>query len=153
MTETTTCTFKATEIDGDLEHMVEALAAMRVEVECRVSGSGRSAELAVTVPENVYDAKVSRTRNAGRPRSSIQPPADSPFTVNSSCQDFVAWLDEGHAVEEAMRALGITSRATYYRRIKIIREKAAWAAKVNPSRRAKGLPAARPTLGSTSDRN
>ena len=154
MSEKKTCTFKATSIKGDIEHMAKALAAMGVEIECKVSGSGRSAELAVTVPENVYDAKVSRTRNAGRPRNLIQPPSDSPFTPDTTCAEFVAWLDDGgHTVEEAMHVLGIKSRATYYRRIKVIREKAAWAARVNPSRKAKGLPPARPTLKSTSNRN
>lgn len=150
---TRTCSFRATGFKrDDLEHMAAALAAMGIKINIEISQSGRSADVTVGVPADLGDAETARTRNAGRSRARISPPPDSPFTRESTCEDFVEWLDEGHTADEAMAALGIKSRATYFRRLRIIRQKAEDARERNPRRRARGIPEYHPTLGGTESR-
>lgn len=145
-TETRACRFKATEFNSDdLEHMVQALSAYGVKIKCDMSRSRRSAIIVVETPSNTFDAKLARTRGAGRRHIPITPPNDSEISLDMTCEDFLAWLDD-HTSEEAMRALGIDSPSLYYRRLRTIREKVAKAKRVNPSRVKRDLPAFVPKL-------
>lgn len=66
----------------------------------------------------VEDIKRMRTRNAGRPKRGIQPPENSPFTVDTTLAEFMEWREE-HSAKECMEALGLP-QATYYRKLQDI---------------------------------
>lgn len=144
--ETRVCRFKATGFDGgELEHMVDALSAYGVKIKCDMSSSRRSAVIVVETPSSIFDARLARTRGAGRRPVPIAPPTDSEISLDMTCEDFLAWFGD-HTGEEAMHALGIDSPSLYYRRLRTIREKVAKAKRVNPSRAKRDLPALVPRL-------
>lgn len=149
-TRTRTCSFTAIQFHrDDMEHMAAALEAIGIDIDICFSKAGGKAEVTIEVPELLFDAELKRTRRAGRRRARINPPKDSPFTRDSTCEDFLSWLDDGHTAEEAMAALGFESTSTYFRRLRVIREKAKSAKERNPRLKAQGLPQVHPTLGGT----
>lgn len=133
MQDTRECTFTASNFrQDDFEHLVEALSAMGVGIDCQVSATGKTAKVRAVVPANLYDAKVKRTRLAGRRSQGINPPASSIFNSDTPCKEFLAWQKD-HSAAEGMQQLGL-SRATYFRRMKAMREKVAEYDRINASR-------------------
>lgn len=127
------CRFRASEFGRrDLEHFVEVLRALGLDVECEFSASGKTASVTAAVPASVLDAKWSRTRLAGRPRNPIVPPAGSLFTPETTVKEFLAW-QEGHTAAEGMAQLGL-KRTTYYERMRDMRALDAEQDRVNASR-------------------
>lgn len=129
MSETVTCTFMASDYDaGILIHVINALQDMGVEISAEFSGTlADRAQISVTVPKDPDDAKAVRTRNAGRKRATFAPPMGSPIKLGTTLGEFLSWLkdDGGHTAAEAADALGLRSRAVYFRRLRSIREYAA----------------------------
>lgn len=128
MGETTTCTFTASDFDvEELVHLLYVLSLMGLDVTTQNTGEiGSHARVSVTTPKDPYVAEVARTRRAGRKRAEIDPPIGSPIKRSTTLGDFLTWLeDEGHTAAEAADALGLKSRAVYFRRLKAIRERAA----------------------------
>lgn len=73
--ETKTVTFRASGYRrADFEHFIECLCAMGIDAQAVVSKSGATADVTATVPAHVYDARVSRTRHAGRPSNMMRLP-------------------------------------------------------------------------------
>ncbi len=126
MAETKTCTFTATDYDVEgFVHLLEVLRSMGLDVDSEFSGTLSScARVSVTMPKDLYAAKVAHTRKAGRKRAHIEPPVGSPIKPSTTLGEFLTWL-EGHTSSEAAEALGLKSRAVYFRRLKAIRERAA----------------------------
>ena len=103
------------DIDGDRAARFAAVLG-ELGISCAISNG----TLSVDVPTQ-QAARAMRTRGAGAKRKYIYPPAGSPLSVDTTCKEFLAWL-EGHTAAEAMEALGIGSPATYFRRLRDIRE-------------------------------
>ena len=144
--ETVQVSFKASGYRReDFEHFIECLNAMGIETTATVSKSGATAEVTATVPKYKSDAKTSRTRRAGRRKEYYPLPPNSVFNSDTTCADFLEWL-ESHTAEEAMKELGLT-RSTYFRRLKDIREQAEWERIHNPQRVKQGMNEIHHTIG------
>lgn len=138
------CSFRAAGYnERDLAHLVQVLKAMGLDVEVEELPRGR-AELAFSHLPSRVEAERIRTRGAGRPKKALCLPENSVFNYDTPVAEAVAWLDAGRTVEEGMEALGITSRTTYYRRVRDIRrafelQKARTAGRMaDPARRGLG---------------
>ena len=139
----TTCSFVATQFRRDeLVHLVEVMKELGIEVTCELSSSGRTAKLDFVNIPSVFDAEIKRTRRAGRWKKRFFLPRNSIFNNDTSAEEFLEWLKH-HTTEEAMEQLGIDSRATYFRRLKSLKERLAHVKLVN-SRNEYQLPL--PTL-------
>ena len=142
----TSCEFTAQGFRRDeLEHLVEVMRAMGIDVACDVSRSGRSAKVSVSGLPDAYDAKVRRTRNAGRRPRRADIPHGSIFNSETTCEEFLAWQDS-HSAAEGMEQLGLT-RSTYFRRLANMREAVEWERLHNPARVREGLPERHCKLG------
>ena len=145
--EVTGCEFTAQRFRRDeLERFVEVIAAMGIEVDCEISRSGGSAKVRVSNLPSAYEAKVRRTRNAGRPSRRANVPRGSIFNNETPCAEFLAW-QESHSAAEGMEQLGLP-RSTYFRRLANMREAVEWERAHNPARARDGLPELHFTLGS-----
>ena len=143
----TGCEFTAQGFRRDeLERFIEVVAAMGIEVECEVSRSGRSAKVRVSGLPSVGEARVRRTRNAGRPSRSASIPRGSIFNNETTCEEFLAWQGS-HSAAEGMEQLGLP-RSTYFRRLANMREAVEWERSHNPGRIKDGLPELHFTIGS-----
>ena len=122
MEKTRNCTFTASGFKrDDLEHFTKALEAMGIPVTCEISTTGKTARINAEVPASLFDAKIKRTRFAGRRSIGINPPKNSIFNCDTPCKDFLSWQNE-HSAAEGMKQLGL-SRATFFRRMKSMRAK------------------------------
>lgn len=146
----TQCTFTASKYRrAEMEQFLKALEAMGLNLSYEFSKSG--ATVAVTVDDipDPEEAKLKRTRGAGRKAERLCPPDGSPFSSETPCETFLKWRDDtGATVTQVIEALGI-KRSAYYQHhveqqmIDKIRE----AHRINPAREAAGLPELVPTLG------
>lgn len=119
----------------DVQYLADVLREMGLDVVFEHPGPyRRTAEFAIRNLPDKWDARRMRTRDAGRPSTGIHPPDNSIFNSDSTCAEFLAW-QENHTAAEGMDALGLTP-ATYYRRLKSIRERVAEEEKVNAIRKA-----------------
>ena len=130
----------------ELERLVEVLAAMGLDVECELSSGGGSAEVRVSNLPSAHEARVRRTRNAGRPSRRADVPDGSIFNNETTCEEFLAWQGS-HSAAEGMEQLGLP-RSTYFRRLANMREAVEWERSHNPARIRDGLPELHFTLGS-----
>ena len=145
--ETTSCEFTARGFRRDeFEHFAEVVAALGIEVGCEISSSGRTAKVRVSGLPGVHEAKVRRTRNAGRPSRRADVPDGSIFNNETTCAEFLAW-QESHSAAEGMEQLGLP-RSTYFRRLANMREAVEWERLHNPARIEEGLPERHFTIGS-----
>ena len=146
MNEVTSCEFTARGFRRDeLERFVEVVRALGVDIELEVSRGGGSASVRASGLPSVYEARVRRTRNAGRPgRTDV--PRGSIFNNETTCAEFLAWQDS-HSAAEGMEQLGLP-RSTYFRRLANMREVVEWERVHNPARVEEGLPEAHFTIGS-----
>ena len=141
------CRFTAREFNqADLKNLVAVLEAIGITIDCEISPSGKTATLEFKDLPSVWDAKIKRTRNAGPRSQGIRVPQDSIFTNDTRCSEFLEW-QENHTAAEGMKQLGISSRATYYRRLKVIRENVEWEHVNNPQRIKRGMKELHHTLG------
>ena len=115
-------------------------------IKCEITKSGKTARVEVSGLPSVHDAKVKRTRNAGRMSKGTRPPASAIFNSDTTCVEFLEWA-EAHTTEEAMKELGL-SRSTYFRRLKTMRERVEWERVNNPQRVKRGMKELYHTLGS-----
>ena len=117
-----TCNFRASEFDRDaLEGLIGALSAYGLEVSCSFSASGRTASVEVGGIPTPEEARRTMTRGAGRHRAWIALPGSSVFDSGTTCEEFLAWMADGHTAAEAAEQLGL-SRSTFFRRLPRIRE-------------------------------
>lgn len=115
-----------------LADLADSLRALGLSV--TVEGRRRQHRVTIEYP-GTYDAGVMRTRRAGRRPTTIQPPYGSIFNYGTPIADFMEWR-KGHTTEEAMEALGIKSRSTYFRWLKRMEARLAKQEELN-RRRAK----------------
>lgn len=132
------CTFKASEFDREqFENFAAVLSELGISFNYEISASGRTAKVEVSELPDKWDARKKRTRNAGRPSMPLWLPGNSIFDSETTCAEFLEWL-ETHTAAEAMEQLGLT-RSTYFRRLKSIRELVEWERVHNPQRKREGL--------------
>lgn len=147
--EITGCSFTAQNFQREeMERFAEVLSALGVKIKCEITKSGKTARVEVSDLPSVYDAKVKRTRNAGRTSKGTRPPAGSIFNSDTTCAEFLEWA-ESHTTEEAMRELGL-ARSTYFRRLKTMKERVEWERVNNPQRVKRGMAELHHTLGNLS---
>lgn len=138
MKNTNECRFTASNFDrADFESLAESLAALGVVFDYEISQSGKTARVRASFPDR-FEARRSRTRNAGRRSKGINPPNSSIFNRDTTCREFLDW-QKSHSVEEGMEQLGL-SRATYFRRLSAMRNAIHWEIDHNPERVKEGLP-------------
>lgn len=148
MKNTKRCAFTASRFRReDFERFAESLSELGIGFEYELSQSGKTATVSASFPDK-HDAKQARTRNAGRRSKGTFPPRGSIFNIDTTCAEFLEWLD-GHTAEEGMEQLGL-SRATYFRRLAKIRERVEWERTHNPGRVKRGMGEVHHTLGNVS---
>ena len=92
-----------------LEYMADVLRAYGLDVDVKRSKAGGTASVTIIHPEP-FEAEKLRNRGGGRPKETHR------FDVT------LDWL-ESHSTEDGMKALGVTSKSTYYRRLREMRER------------------------------
>ena len=124
---------------ADMENFVSVLSALGLDVSATFSASGKTANVRVGNLPTEHEATIRRTRRAGRKASPIMPPNGSVFNCETTLDEFLAW-EASNTVAECMGALGISSRATYYRTLKRIRDAKAEQDRANARRAREGRP-------------
>ena len=99
---------------ADAAHLAAVLSELGIE-------AAFDGDLLTVEAPSVAGARRMRTRNAGPKRRYLDLPDGSPLFEEMTCAAFLDWLDE-HTAAEAMAALGLASRSTYFRRLRDIRE-------------------------------
>lgn len=139
----TTCTFTASQYRRDeMEQLLQALEIMGLDISYAYSKSGQTVEVTVSNVPDPEQARLMRTRGAGRKAKKLMPPDSSPFDSETPCEEFLAWRrSRGVTAEQAAKALGV-GRATYYRQQveQKMEDLIAEYAEKNPRREAKGMP-------------
>lgn len=116
-------TFNASNFDPvEFGHFISVLKTMGLHVSVDMSTTRKTAKVrAYDLPYSAYEIRQSGESKAGRPKKSIELPNDSVFTQEATCAEFLKYK-ETHTALECMKQLGISSRATYYRKLKAIEQ-------------------------------
>lgn len=125
----------------------EVLAELGVEASIEVSGSGKTADVSVTLPSDPDVAKRQRTRSAGRRPARIDARGSKYPEINgeTTWKEFLEW-SKSHKASECAEALGL-SRSSYYRRLPEIRKRVAHEESRNAECHRKGEAETWHTLG------